>query len=1017
MVHKSTPVSTGFRAIWPARRGDGGGRLWGFYEAMNWVFCGGAKIRKAPLIAGPKPHQLTIIKQSHRHSFYPSVYRVRGHFLEVIMVPQRRMPNRVKTLPTLLLALAVMACHGPSGPSALLAEAREFHQKGENRAAIIQLKNALQQQPNNAEARALLGAVYLEAGDPLSAEKELHKAQTLGMAAPALAPQLAKAKLMQGQFEQVLADTAAVAGPAPSAELPAGQRFELQLLRANAYLGLGKLEPARKLFEQLRLQQPRAGAPLLGLARHALLSGQAVVAGTLAEQALARQPNDIDTLRLQGDLLSLRGDRKAAALMFQRILALQPENTQAHLDLANVYIQSGQFAAAHVQIDAARKSGPGKVLVAYGQALLDFREGNNKAARDALQQVLRVAPEHMPSVLLMGAVQLQLGADQQAGDYLRRFLETYPRHVYASKTLARLALKNHTPEVALDIVLPLLKATPNDAELLGIAGDAQMQAKRYADALHYFEQAAALAPASAQLRTALAASRLGLGDDARAIGDLERATALDGKQERAGVLLVMTHLRNNDTDRALAAATAMVQQQPGNPLVFNLQGGVLLARKEMKAARGSFDKALSLDPKYFPALDNLTQIDLAERKPLQARHRLETALALQRGNINIMLALSKLAAAQDDKAGAVGWLERACRENPDALAPTTVLSALYLQTGAADKAVALAQKFQSSHPEQADAMALLAQVQSDTGHYAAAIDSYLKLAVLQPASAALQLSIANLQMAQKDYPAALQSVKKALVLQPGLLEAEVAEVGLLLDARLPLQAAAAARGVQRRHPGLAAGYKLEADVLMAQGQPLAALTLYQQAYGISPGGPQMINIHQALMLAGKRDDANARLLAWLARHPADQAARLYLAGSYLRAQQYIQASEQYEKILQQTPGHAVALNDLAWTYQRARDPRALEIAERAARLAPRQPAVLDTLGWILLQQGQTARALPLLRQAAALAPHADEIAYHLSLALIQAGDKPAARQQLEQLLLASKDLPNRAEVQALLSKL
>ena len=43
-----------------------------------------------------------------------------------------------------------------------------------------------------------------------------------------------------------------------------------------------------------------------------------------------------------------------------------------------------------------------------------------------------------------------------------------------------------------------------------------------------------------------------------------------------------------------------------------------------------------------------------------------------------------------------------------------------------------------------------------------------------------------------------------------------------------------------------------------------------------------------------------------------------------------------------------ALNNLATAYQQEKNPLALEYAEKAYKLAPDSPAVLDTLGWILV---------------------------------------------------------------------
>ena len=113
----------------------------------------------------------------------------------------------------------------------------------------------------------------------------------------------------------------------------------------------------------------------------------------------------------------------------------------------------------------------------------------------------------------------------------------------------------------------------------------------------------------------------------------------------------------------------------------------------------------------------------------------------------------------------------------------------------------------------------------------------------------------------------------------------------------------------------------------------------------------------------------------------------------------------------------MALNNLAWIYQQEKDPRALEYAEKANQLAPDNPATLDTLGWILIEQGNTSRGLPLLQKANSLAPDAPDIHYHLILGLVKAGDKAKARKELEQLLASGKSFANIEEARTLLKQL
>ena len=80
----------------------------------------------------------------------------------------------------------------------------------------------------------------------------------------------------------------------------------------------------------------------------------------------------------------------------------------------------------------------------------------------------------------------------------------------------------------------------------------------------------------------------------------------------------------------------------------------------------------------------------------------------------------------------------------------------------------------------------------------------------------------------------------------------------------------------------------------------------------------------------------------------------------MQTKQNQEAIAQYEALLKLKPNGALDLNNLANLYQSEKDSRAMATAELALRLAPDNPAVQDTLGWILVEQGQLPRALDLL---------------------------------------------------------
>ena len=99
------------------------------------------------------------------------------------------------------------------------------------------------------------------------------------------------------------------------------------------------------------------------------------------------------------------------------------------------------------------------------------------------------------------------------------------------------------------------------------------------------------------------------------------------------------------------------------------------------------------------------------------------------------------------------------------------------------------------------------------------------------------------------------------------------------------------------------------------------------------------------------------------------------------------------------------------------DPRVQAAAEQALKLAPANPNVQDTLGWILVQTNQTARGLDLLRRAAAAAPKSGSIRYHYAAALARSGDKARARAELQKLLADTPTFPETQAAKALLNSL
>ena len=100
-----------------------------------------------------------------------------------------------------------------------------------------------------------------------------------------------------------------------------------------------------------------------------------------------------------------------------------------------------------------------------------------------------------------------------------------------------------------------------------------------------------------------------------------------------------------------------------------------------------------------------------------------------------------------------------------------------------------------------------------------------------------------------------------------------------------------------------------------------------------------------------------------------------------------------EKALALMPDSPVILNHLAYSLvERGEEiPRAITMLQQATKLAPDEPAYLDSLGWAYFRAGQGDLALPLLEKAVASAPGESDISEHLGDVLWSQGRRFEAR--------------------------
>ena len=900
--------------------------------------------------------------------------------------------GRSRGLALALVSAALLSACSDS-PEQMLASAKGYLSNNDTNAAVIQLKNALQEDGSLAEARFLLGRINLQQGDTAGAIKELQHAFDLGYARTEVVPLLARARVRAGEFDRVLADFADVKLDEDAAQG--------RLLGAvgDAHFGKANVQEAIRSYQQaltLRAADVEAG---IGLARARLFSNDPTGAEEAIKAVVAHSPDNGDVLAALSDILLAQGKQEEALKALEEAVRLSPNQVGYHYALVSLLFRSGRYEEGVKHFEAMKKAAPSHPSTRYLQAFMDAREGRLAEARDLLTQVLRQAPNFLPAQLLAGSVLLQLNDQAQARNHLNTVLSRAPGQQLARTLLITSHLSSGEASRALELLQPLLETQPADARTLGLAGQVFLANGDLAKAEDYLERAAKAAPEDPRARLRLGAARLASGDAEGALADFESASTMDDSAIQADVALVAAYLRRGDTEKALEAQAELERKQPQNPLVYNLRGGVMQARQDIPAARAAFEKALSLNADFLAAAVNLARLDLGERKTEEALARIRAIADRNEKNAEARLALADLQVATGAApADVLATLERAEAAAPGTMAPALAIIQHHLRNREFPKALAAAQKLSAANPNDVRAVEALARAQLAANETQQGIASLNRLATLRPQSAVPLIMVADVHRGAKDNAAAEQALRRALAVQPDSIDAQQRLAGLMLERGAREDALKVAKAVQKQHAENPAGYVLEAEIESAGNRWAEAASAYRQALERRSGGDVAARLHSALMRAERKGEADKFAADWLQRQPEDLVMRGYLAERALSETRYADAVDGFEVMRKISPDNPMVLNNLAWAANQVKDPKALEYAERALSLAPDNAAILDTLGVIQIDHGQADKGLANLQRAVSLAPDLAQLRLSLARSYAKLGRKDDARKELDMLM-------------------
>lgn len=724
-----------------------------------------------------------------------------------------------------------------------------------------------------------------------------------------------------------------------------------------------------------------------------------------------------------------QGKPQSAVVRLKDLLQQDPENAGARLLLAQIYLDTGELAAAEQELmrargagasDAATRAGLVRALLGQGQAsrALEWTEPPADAT----------AAERAELSALRGSVLLTQNQEIEAARAFAEAIETDPDGLRPLLGIATLDLRRGEIEAARAGIRQAIRQHPDAADAWQALGVLEKLDENPKAAVEAFTEALSRARAKWPIHYQRAEAYLDLQELDAAAADIEavrnersRLPGLDYLDGRIALLqgdpAAAEHLeaylrvapsdpraiyfaalalnrsgRHAQAEEYLLRLTAAV---PDNPTALTLlartrlaQGDATGAEEAVRPVAESADANPMAMETLRQALEQQGRTDEAQRVVSQAAERFPALTSAQ-------LAYARQLQQTGDVGGAIDLLRRVIETEPENERARMLLIRSHLAAGDIDAATAAVDAFLAQSPESPLAYAAQGALMTQQRDFDAARNAFGKALELDPAFGAAALALAALELGTNRQEQARATLDKLLEADPDNVDITLARAAMAQRE----EGVEAFRGelreaLERNPDALPLRLALARSLLGADSGPAARTLLNEAPPAQRTGNAFLLLRAQAELAAGDSPATAATLTSLIERNPTNPRFRYMLASFYAEQGDPRAAETNLEEGLRID-------NDAVLEHQRLANilgaqPTAearKQMLERLSARAPEHPTIRAAQARFLTAQGDFAEADSILTELAAAYP--DNAAYVVWLAdARKRNDGAAAAEQL-----------------------
>ena len=519
----------------------------------------------------------------------------------------------------------------------------------------------------------------------------------------------------------------------------------------------GELQPDNPDV-QLRLGLGYLAVHALADARHCAL------------QILEKQPGYEDALLLLADTAATPNDLQEAQTLIESLREKDSDRPAYHLALGQIALRQNDPGRAENELKAAQALGPNSSALHFAWANLHWARNDLKAAEQEFKTAADLAPLRSVRRLRYADFKLQTGAGAEAKAILEGLAAKAPDYLLPRVYLMKVACAEHFDEDCAARVQNILLQDDVNYDALLALGNIHLAKGDTAKAVRVFQPMSEIYPHSPEVRYRLAVAHLqSTGGHSPAVeaaaNSLEAAVNLDPHFDDAIVLLAQLRIRKEQfaaasdslaaaikerpqvpeaylllasaylsqhhQDQALAVYRQMEELFPKDPRPAFLIGLTQLKEGQQQAARTAFEQSLEVYPGYLPALENLVDLDIADKQYVPALDRIQKQVDRNPKLAQLWAIRGKIYLAQQDYAHAEPALLTAIELDSTLEGAYLLLAKVYVASNRQEQAV---ERLAAFTDKTADVPALmqLAMIQEQLKHYDQASDAYQRILKANP---------------------------------------------------------------------------------------------------------------------------------------------------------------------------------------------------------------------------------------------------------------------------------------------